>query len=138
MSFKTLKKDQLKAVTDGFGVEVDEKATVNDLKAAIAEADYIEWDEAVALLKRENLWTEEDVAKEEEAKAEAAAEKAARPKDTVLKMLRANKSYEAFGYHFTQSNPYALMTSEEAEALTDLDPEGFRYASPKEVAEFYG
>lgn len=138
MSFNTLKKPQLLAVAEGFGVDAGEKPTVESLKAAIAEADYITWDEAVDLLKKEDLWTEEDTAKEEEAKAEVAAEKAARPKDTVLRMLRANKSYEIFGYSFTQANPYALMTSEEAEAVTDLDPEGFRYASPKEVAEFYG
>lgn len=138
MSFNTLKKPQLLAVAEGFGIEAGEKPTVESLKAAIAEADYVEWDQAVDILKRENLWTEEDAAKEEERRAEAIAEKEAQPKDTVLRMLRANKSYEAFGYHFTQSNPYALMTSEEAEALTDIDPEGFRYASPKEVAEFYG
>jgi len=138
MSFNTLKKAQLLAVTQGFGIDGGEKPTVESLRAAIAEADYVEWDEAVEILKRENLWTEEDAAKEAEVKAEAVAEKAARPKDTVLKMLRANKSYQIMGYDFTQANPYALMTAEEAEAITDLEPEGFRYASPKEVAEFYG
>jgi hypothetical protein len=138
MSFNTLKKNQLRAVVDGFGIEVDEKANVAELKAAIAEAEYVDWDESVALLKNENLWDEEDEEKEETAKAEKQAELDARPKDTLLRMHRANRSYEIRGYRFTQSNPYALVTAEDAEAITDADPDGFRYATPKEAIEFYG
>jgi hypothetical protein len=138
MSFNTLKKAQLVAVANGFGLDVAENAKVDELKAAIAEADYIEWDEAVALLKTENLWDEEDEEKEETAKAEKQAEIDARPKDTLLKMYRANRSYEIRGYRFTQDNPYALVTAEDAEAITDADPDGFRYATPKEAIDFYG
>jgi hypothetical protein len=138
MSFNTLKKDQLKAVANGFGLEVADNAKVDELKAAIAEADYITWDEAVSLLKNDGLWDAETEEKEEEAKAEAQAELDARPKDTLLRMHRANKSYEIRGYRFTQSNPYALVTAEDAEAITDADPDGFRYATPKEAIEFYG
>lgn len=138
MSFKTLKKPQLVAVATGFGLDVDENNNVAELKAAIAEADYITWDEAVNILKRENLWTEDDEAKAVEAKEEAKAAKEAEPRDTVIRMYRANRSYEILGHKFTQENPYALMSAADAETITDLDPEGFRYASPKEVAEFYG
>jgi len=139
MSFNTLKKPQLRAVVDGFGIDVDEKATVEVLKAAVADnADVIDWDEAVKILKAENLWTEEDEEKAAEVKAEAKAKADARPKDVLIKMRRANKSYEMLGYKFTQNNPYALMTAEDAETITDLDPDGFVYATPKEAIEFYG
>lgn len=138
MSFNTLKKPQLEAVAEGFGLDVPEKATVADLKTAINEADYIEWDQAVAILKDAELWTEKDEEEYQAARAEAIAEQAAKPKDTVIRMRRANKSYEILGYRFTQANPYALTTAEDAETITDLDPEGFNYATPKEVAEFYG
>ena len=138
MSFNTLKKEQLKAVADGFGVEVAESATVADLKSALADADYIEWDQAVTLLKQEGLWTEADDKKESERKEEARAAKEAEPKDTLIKMRRGNRSYEIMGYRFTQDSPYALTTAADAEAITDLDPEGFHYATPKEAIEFYG
>jgi hypothetical protein len=138
MSFNTLKKDQLKAVATGFGLDVADNAKVDELKAAIAEADYIQWDEAVTLLKNEGLWEEEDEKKEEAAEAEKQAELDARPKDTLIRMYRDNHSYEIRGYRFTKKNPYALVTAEDAEAITEADPDGFRYATPKEAIEFYG
>lgn len=142
MSFNTLKKEQLIAVLNGFGEDVPEKVTVPQLKEAIDNADYITFEDALPILKDAGLWSEEDAAKyekaTEEAKADAKAKKDAEPKDTVIKMYRANRSYEIMGHKFTQENPYALMTAADAEAITDIDPEGFRYASPKEVAEFYG
>lgn len=137
MSFATLKKDQLKAVAEGFGLDVDEKATGPQLKAAIAEADYIDWDGSVAILKEAGLWGDEDEKASAVAKAEVKAAYEARPKDTLLKMLRANKSYQILGYTFTESHPYGLVTAEDAEKITDRD-EGFRYATPKEAIEFYG
>lgn len=138
MSFKTLDVKQLRFVAEAFTLDVDEKATKPVLLAAIEEDEFVNWDDAVTALKTEGLWEEKDEKNVAVAKAEAIAVKAARPKDTVLKMLRANKSYEKMGYRFTASNPFCLVTSEDAEAITDSEPEGFRYASPKEVTEFYG
>lgn len=137
MSFNNLKKPQLKAVAEGFGIE-PEKDTVEALKAALNAADFIEWDQAVDLLKKENLWDAEDEEKEEARKEEAKAEQESRPKDTLIKMRRGNRSYQILGYTFTQDNPYALVTAEDAEYITDSDPEGFSYATPKEAIEFYG
>lgn len=138
MSFKTLKVEQLRFVAEAFTLDVDEKATKPVLLAAIEEDEFINWEDAVDALKAEGLWeekNEEAVVAEKKEKAEV---KAARPKDTVLKLLRANKSYEILGYRFTSDNPYCLVAAEDAEVITDLEPEGFRYASPKEVTEFYG
>jgi translation initiation factor IF-2 len=137
LSFKTLKKDQLKLVAEGFGLEVSEKATAPALLAAIIEDGNINWDDAVSLLKTEGAWTQEDVQNEEKERAAAQAEKDARPKDTLLKMKRANRRYDIRGYTFTQEHPYALVTAEDAEAITDGDPEGFAYATPKEAQQFY-
>jgi hypothetical protein len=138
MSFNNLKKPQLVAVAQGFGVDVADDANVADLRSALKDSDYIEWDQAVALLKQEGLWDESDEKKEEARKEEAQAAAEARPKDTLIKMHRANRSYEILGYKFTQDNPYALTTSEDAEYITDSDPDGFRYATPKEAIDFYG
>lgn len=137
MSLSTLKKDQLKAVAEGFGLDVPENAKVDELKAAIAEADYITFDEALPILKEAGLWEEDDEAKAQTAKEEAIAEKVSK-RDTLIRMHRKNKTYELLGYRFTQDNPYALVTPEEAEFITDQDPNGFRYATPKEAIEFYG
>jgi hypothetical protein len=136
MSFKTLDPKQLRLVVDGFGLDVAEKATKPVLLAAIAEDGNISWDEAVNILKSENAWDEEDEKTDVATKAEAKAAYEARPKDTLLKMLRANRSYEVRGYRFTADHPFALATAEDAEWIVEHD-EGFRYATPKEATEFY-
>lgn len=135
MSLSTLKKEQLKAVAEGFGLEVPENAKVDELKAAIAEADYITFDEALPILKNAGLWDEDDEEKHNVAKEEAVASKS---RDTLVRMHRKNHTYELLGYRFTRDNPYALVTAEEAEYITESDPNGFRYATPKEAIEFYG
>lgn len=138
MSFKTLDVKQLRFVAEAFTLDVDEKATKPVLLAAIEADEFTNWEDAVEALKKEGLWDEKDEKNAVAEKEEAKAKKEARPKDTVLKMLRANKSYEKMGYRFTAANPFCLVTAEDAEAITDSEPEGFRYASPKEVTEFYG
>lgn len=137
MSLNNLKKDQLKAVAEGFGLDVAENAKVDELKAAIAEADYITFDEALPILKDAGLWEEDDEEKAQATKAEAIKEQEAK-RDTLVRMWRKNKTYEILGYRFTQDNPYALVTPEVAEYLTESDPQGFRYATPKEAIEYYG
>lgn len=138
MSFKTLDAKQLKAVAEGYGLDVPEKATKPVLLAAITEAEYTNWDDSIKILKEVGLWDEEDEKQDVAAKEEVKAAIEARPKDTLLKMRRANRRYDIRGYTFTADHPYALVTADDAEAITDIDPEGFVYATPKELKEFYG
>lgn len=139
MSFKTLKVEQLRFVAEAFTVDVDLKATKPVLLAAIEEDENTNWEDAELALKNEGLLDEETEEAVEEVKVKEATKKEeANPKDTLLKMYRANHSYEIYGYTFTKAHPFALVTAADAEAITEGDPDGFRYATPKEASEFYG
>lgn len=56
----------------------------------------------------------------------------------LIKMdKRQNPYFEFRQYVFTQENPYAILTAEDAEELLKTE-EGFRQAFPSELQEFYG
>lgn len=54
----------------------------------------------------------------------------------LLKMSRLNPSFEAFGYKFTKTHPYQVMSQEDAQKIMDTY-EGFVIASPDEAKSFY-
>ncbi|AXH66560.1 hypothetical protein SEA_SPILLED_54 [Streptomyces phage Spilled] len=54
----------------------------------------------------------------------------------LLRMTRANGTFEVRGARFTQTNPYALVAERDADYIIE-SYEGFRIASPREVKEFY-
>lgn len=54
---------------------------------------------------------------------------------SLVRMTRKNFSYQIRGYQFSQTNPYALVTEDDADFLVETG--GFRMASPKELKEFY-
>lgn len=55
----------------------------------------------------------------------------------LIKMDRANPLYEVRGHRFTQENPFALVTPEDAEFLLTKET-GFRQATPSELQQYYG
>lgn len=55
----------------------------------------------------------------------------------LIKMDRANPLYEVRGHRFTQENPYALVSPEDAEYLLTKET-GFRQATPTELQQYYG
>lgn len=55
----------------------------------------------------------------------------------LIKMVRANPLYEVRGHKFTQQNPFALVSPEDAEYLLTRET-GFRQATPSELQEYYG
>lgn len=66
-----------------------------------------------------------------------AAPKVVNKEDMVLvKMTRANYSYEIMGHRFTKEHPFVAMDKDTAQAIFDKE-EGFRLATPVEVQEFY-
>lgn len=129
MSFETLKKEDLLKIADEYGVDTKPTDTKAVIIAALAE-DGVSWEDVA---KMDNTVAEKDA----ELKQEREEAKAAGPKQ-LLRMLRANSSYEIRGIKFTREHPFALVPEEDAEFITENDPAGFRYATPKEAAEYYG
>jgi hypothetical protein len=129
MSFETLKKEDLLKIADEYGVEIKATDTKAVIVAALAE-DGVSWEDVA---KVDKTVAEQDAVLKEE----KSVEKAAGAKQ-LLRMLRANASYEIRGVRFTREHPFALVPEEDAEFIVENDPEGFRYATPKEAAEYYG
>lgn len=129
MSFETLKKEDLLTIADEYGVDAKPSDTKAVIIAALNE-DGVSWDDVA---KTDKTVAEQDAILKEE-KAET---KANGPKQ-LLKMLRANGTYEIRGYVFKREHPFALVAEDDAEFIVENDPNGFRYATPKEAAEFYG
>lgn len=129
MSFDTLKKEDLLTIADEYGVDVKPSDTKAVIIAALAE-DGVDWDDVAKVDK--TVAEQDAVIKEEKAEAKANGPK------QLLKMLRANRTYEIRGVKFTKEHPFALVPEEDAEFITENDAEGFRYATPKEAAEYYG
>lgn len=129
MSFETLKKEDLLKIADEYGVETKPTDTKAVIIGALAE-DGVSWEDVA---KMDNTVAEKDA----EIKQEKAVEKANGPKQ-LLKMLRANGTYEIRGIKFSKQHPFALVPEDDAEYIVESDPNGFRYATPKEAAEYYG
>lgn len=133
MSFETLKKEDLLKIAEDYGVET--KPT--DTKAVIIGAlnEYgVKWDDVA---KVDKVIAEKDAELKEIAADKEAVVKENQPKQ-LLKMLRANGTYEIRGYVFKREHPFALVAEDDAEFIVENDPNGFRYATPKEAQEFYG
>lgn len=131
MSFSRLKKDELLKVAESFGVDVDPSVNKDIIIAELTEMG-VTFEDAT----RHNA-VEPEVALE--IQAEVAVEHAqakAAERQELIKMERENKTYEVRGYKFTSSAPFALVSELDAEWITD-NVEGFRYAKPREAAEFY-
>lgn len=57
-------------------------------------------------------------------------------KTILLKMTRLNPSFEVYGFKFSKTHPYQVMSQEDAQKIMDTY-EGFTIASPDEVKSFY-
>lgn len=133
-------KDELLAVAEQFGTEVKSSISKRDLVTRLEE-DGIN----VEIIQAYKADTEEDLieaglqplAPTEVIEAPAAAPVEEEDDNLVLvKMTRHNYTYEVRGHRFTREHPFALVTEEDAEYLTEVEG-GFRYASPKEAREYY-
>lgn len=130
--FEKLEKPVLHKVAHAFGVEISENAQIKTIVKRLEE-DGVTWEMAVAQIP-------EVAAAEEGVREEVATEQAAKKEEsakTLIRMVRDNFSWQERGYTFTKTAPFALVTEEDAEFITE-NVDGFRYATPKEVAEFYG
>lgn len=57
--------------------------------------------------------------------------------EVLVKMNRANPTFEIRGYRFTKDHPYIAMNQNDAQEIFDFDPRGFAIATPNEVKEYY-
>lgn len=132
MSLDRLKVDELKAALDYFGVDYEEKDKKPDLLRRLDE-DGVDW----KMYKASELYKGDDDEDEPEKTAPVEEEKPAAPeKNTLVKMTRANPTYQVRGYTFTKQHPFVPVTEDEADWIVGNIP-GFAIATPKEVREYY-
>ena len=129
MSLESMKLAELKRVAEEFGVDLESSKTKAEVLAALAE-------EGVTSELINNL---KQVEREEMPPAPVfsnAEDFNKDPNSALVKMERKNKSYETFGYTFSQEHPFVAMPMEAAMEIFDTQ-EGFRLATPREVNEYY-
>jgi hypothetical protein len=134
MSFDKMKVDELRQIADDFAVDIDPKDNKQTVIAKLND-NGVSWD-----------YYQGQVAANE---AEAESEKLTATKPAfdepaeslevnkvLMRMTRANPTFEVRGVKFTRDNPYALVREVDADFIMETY-EGFRIASPREVKEFY-
>lgn len=125
-------KPELQAACDQFGVET--KKTFN--KAQLIEA--LLGDGVEPSLVRG--FTADNKDEEEEFELDVPAAPVEEEDDdeelVLVRMIRANNTYEIRGYTFKQAHPFVLVKPSDADYLVEKDG-GFRVASPKEAKEYY-
>ena len=129
MSLELMKLAELKKVAEEFAVDLESAKTKAEVLAALAE-------EGVTSDLIDNL---KKVEREEIPPAPVftnAEDLSKDPGSALVKMERKNRSYETFGYSFSQEHPFASMPMETAMEIFDTQ-EGFRLATPREVNEYY-
>jgi hypothetical protein len=130
MSFDTLKVAELKQIAEDFAVDIAEQKGKKDIIAALAE-EGVTW----AIYQKSKAIEEEELEMNETLPKPPL--KAVKEEDMVLvKMNRANFSYEIMGHRFTKEHPFIAMDKDTAQAIFDKE-EGFVLATPAEVQEFY-
>ena len=128
MSFETLKKAELLQAAADFGVELGEKPTNAEIIAALVE-DGVSWETYQEFYLGN---TEVDL----EPKPEEKISQDDDEEMVLIRMTRSNPTFEAWGYKFSKTHPYALVKESDADALIEKVG-GFRVASPSEAREFY-
>lgn len=123
---KDMKVAELRELADAYGVDREDAKTKVKLIAAL-EADGI--DDAFVAAQS----PEEDVPVE----TAAPVKKAPVGPEVLVKMNRANPTYEIKGHRFTSDHPFVVMSEDDAQEIFDYDPRGFVIATPKEAKEFY-
>lgn len=127
-------KPELQKAADDFGVETKKAFSKPDLINALLN------DGVNATLVRAAAEKEAEDAPDEDEDLEIDVPAPVEEEDdsdlVLVKMVRANNTYEIRGYRFTQEHPFALVTEGAADYLIEQDG-GFSLASPKEAAAYY-
>lgn len=150
-SFKDLRVAELRrSAIEDFAVEVDSKATSDEVVAALAESgvewkDYLECHpearpvQAAPVEAAPTVVSKEVITDSRPAREDVVVQQplAIADQPYLIKMERDNPLYQTLGYTFTSSHPYQLVKAEDAQYILSEET-GFRQAFPNELAEFYG
>jgi hypothetical protein len=131
MSFTEFKTADLKKVAETFGVDLDGSKTKPEIIALLEEEGityqmYNKFTEA----EKEEIEIPEIEKKKREAKIMKTINA------VLVKMDRANHSYNVGPYTFTQEHPFVAMSESDAQSIFDTQA-GFRLATPREAQEYY-
>ena len=139
-SFNQLNKTILQQLADEFAVDYTEDDTKKELIAALQE-DGVTW----AMYKEtfpsvEDMPDaepkEDDKPEEDGDPADSTKKFTEKPKTVLVKMTRANGSFQIRGYNFTREHPFLPVSEEDAIYLTE-EQKGFKIANPRELEEYY-
>lgn len=130
MSFNEMKVGELRELADAYAVDINKSDNKEVIIRKMTE-NGVTWDYHVAQTANETPGVERVPVAEFDEPAEDNGEG-----QILLRMTRANGTFQVRGATFTQSNPYAIVKERDADYILETY-EGFRIASPKEVREFY-
>jgi len=125
---KDLKVKELREVAEAFGIDDSAGKTKAVILSELAEEGVSEQDYKAMF----NVEEEPEPVKPPVVKTGPPA-----GPEILVKMNRANPTYEIRGHRFTSEHPYVAMSSEDAQSIFDADPRGFVTATPKELEDYY-
>jgi len=141
MSFTTLNKKELLRAVERFEVPgVSDENTRAEIIAALDEAE-VSWSNYKKFVESKEVDPEEVGTADEENVAEAPKATDKFSEMVLLKMTRANGTFEINGHRFTKAQPFKLLSAGEAQDIIDVADRiggGFRIASPAEAQSFFG
>jgi hypothetical protein len=129
MSFDTLKIKELKEIAESFAVDVPAKISKQQLIMLMEE-------EGVTYDAYKRFFEAEKVEPEPDFTPRPPKIDGDNPNVVLVKMDRANFTFQAGDFVFTKQHPFVTMTADNAQAIFD-SYEGFRLATPREAQEFY-
>jgi hypothetical protein len=129
MSFDTLKVKELRDIADAFAVEVPVKITKQEL-IMLLEEEGVNFDTYRQFSETEKVEVEPGPDPRPQAIDPSA------PGIALVKMVRANMSYQVGNYVFSKEHPFVPMPEDHAQRIFD-GVQGFVLATPREVQEFY-
>lgn len=140
MKLSDLKQPELLKLAEDFGTEADETLNEAQIIARLVEDGMTQelfdtFVEGRAAAEAEAADVPQEVEPSEKTPKKR-GKKEEVEEQVLLYMERENPTYRIRGYTFTSKHPFALVKEKDADFITQHE-EGFRYATPREAAEFY-
>lgn len=141
MKLSDLKQPELLKLAEDFGTDADETLNEAQIIARLVEDGMTQelfdtFVEGRAAAEAAEAGAPQEVESTEKTPKKRAKKEEKQPEQVLLYMERENPTYRVRGYTFTREHPFALVKEKDADFITSHE-EGFRYATPREAAEFY-
>jgi hypothetical protein len=131
MSFSDLKITELKKAAGSFGVSTEGIKTKQEI-IAVLEEEGINYQ----MYSKFNSVEQEKIEVPEVERKKREQKIMKTTSSVLVKMERANHSFQTNGHSFSQEHPFVAMSEDDAQRIFDTVP-GFRLATPKEAQEYY-